>query len=142
LPNSSLGTLQSYQHVDARFRQLSSDLAAAYVRLGAVYIRDGRFTRALQHFKQGVHLFGGAGAKEAVALCYSCLGMLFIRKALSGGEAQYEWLLERERSCQESLRHYDLALQVRRLLLAICHVSMHLQASLLESRTPQCPVQL
>ena len=106
--------LQSSRERDAFFNELTVELTVAYLRLGSSLLRGGRFTRALQHFKQGVHLFDGAQAKGGVAACYCCLGALFIRKAGPGTERTTGMgeLVERQAGCDESLRHFDLALQV------------------------------
>ena len=107
--------LQSSRERDAYFNEVTVELTVAYLRLGSSFLRGGRFTRALQHFKQGVHLFDGAQAKGGVAACYCCLGALFIRKAGPGtvGATGMSELVERQAGCDESLRHFDLALQVR-----------------------------
>jgi hypothetical protein len=114
--------LQGSQEREELYSELNAGLTKAYVRLGGALICDGRFTRALQHFKQGVHLFDSVQAKGGVAACFCCLGTLFIFKTTQLDAAQLQTLTEREFSGRESLRHFEMALQVcvSSLLLGCC----------------------
>jgi hypothetical protein len=52
-------------------------LAGLYERLGEHFTSTGRFTRAHQHYKQGVQLFESIGNKQASACLSYRLGQLF-----------------------------------------------------------------
>ena len=105
--------LQGSAEAEALYSTLAQSLTVAFLRLGGDLITSGRFTRALQHFKQGVHLFGSVQARAGTAACYCCLGAVFMRKAWPLDAAALDAMLERQASGRESIRHFDLALDVR-----------------------------
>jgi hypothetical protein len=105
--------LQDRAEHESAYSILTSDLTTAYLCVGDTLIQGGRYTRALQHFKQGVHLFQSIQAHASVAVCYSCLASVFACKTRSLGMAQLETLAELEIAGHESVKHFDLALEVR-----------------------------
>jgi hypothetical protein len=104
--------LQDQSEHGKMYSLLTSELTMTYLCLGDTLIQGGRYTRALQHFKQGVHLFQSIQASASVAVCYSCLASVILHKTPSLGMSQLETLAEREIAGHESIKHFDLALQV------------------------------
>lgn len=95
-------------------QSLALDLTVAYLQLGSALITTGRYTKALQHFKQGLHLFGGVSARPAIAACHCCLGNLLLKQVAAGGtEAQLDALAAQQAAATEAVQYFDRALEVR-----------------------------
>lgn len=62
-----------------------SKLAGVYTQLGRHYTRTGRFTRAHQHYRQGIQLFESIGDKRASATLAFRLAQLFTTRARACG---------------------------------------------------------
>uniref|UniRef100_A0A061R901 Erythroid differentiation-related factor n=1 Tax=Tetraselmis sp. GSL018 TaxID=582737 RepID=A0A061R901_9CHLO len=52
---------------DTEYRKMASSLGEVYRQLGAILKNSGRFTKAYQHFQQGIPLFNSVGAQLCVA---------------------------------------------------------------------------
>lgn len=62
-----------------------SKLAGVYTQLGRHYTHTGRFTRAHQHYRQGIQLFESIGDKRASATLAFRLAQLFTTRARACG---------------------------------------------------------
>mmetsp|Transcript_38555 Transcript_38555/g.69103 ORF Transcript_38555/g.69103 Transcript_38555/m.69103 type:complete len:565 (-) Transcript_38555:89-1783(-) len=74
-----LGALKLYkgqETPDASYGKAVKALGEAYTQLGCIFKETGRFTKAHQHFTQGIPLFTSVGAQLCVATTYLELARL------------------------------------------------------------------
>lgn len=108
---------------ELQYEHIVASLASAYLQLGGLLLQGGRFTKALQHFKQGVLLFQGVRAAAGTAACYCTMGALFMQRNAALDAARHESLLERESNSQQSAcppRHALCLVHCCRVLCVSC----------------------
>jgi len=93
-------------------------LEAAYGALGRLFLSTGRFTKAHQHFHQGIALFRsfGGGSTEAtcVASAFCQVARLFTGRNARLDPTSVDTLAERENNASQAISNYKAALEALR----------------------------